>query len=139
MNVVVTSHLPVCLYSVAGRKVNRQATYTRRTAARIHWMMDRRAREEETPDRAYPPCGGTTLRWEYLNRFSTTSSGKVFFGPSAFRSLKEFFTDRARYEKRPGTVKGLLLGGFFVTEDLGRRNTFERPEHNTEATSQGAS
>jgi hypothetical protein len=127
MNVVVTSHLPVCLYSVAGRKVNRQATYTRRTAARIHWMMDRRAREEETPDRAYPPCGGTTLRWEYLNRFSTTSSGKVFFGPSAFRSLKEFFTDRARYEKRPGTVKGLLLGGCFVAEGLERRNTFGRP------------
>jgi hypothetical protein len=47
----------------------------------------------------YPSYGGTTSRWEYLNRFSTTSSGKVFFGPSAFRSLKEFFPGQARYEK----------------------------------------
>jgi hypothetical protein len=78
MNDVVTSHLPVYLYSATGRKVNRQATYTRRTVARVHWMVDHRAREEETPDRAYPPYGGTTLRWEYLNRFSTTSSEKVF-------------------------------------------------------------
>jgi hypothetical protein len=29
MNVVVTSHLPVCLYSAAGVKVNRQAARTR--------------------------------------------------------------------------------------------------------------
>jgi hypothetical protein len=36
MNVVVTSHLLVCLYSAAGGKVNRQATRTRRTVARIH-------------------------------------------------------------------------------------------------------
>jgi hypothetical protein len=28
MNVVVTSHLPVCLYSAAGVKVNRQAART---------------------------------------------------------------------------------------------------------------
>jgi hypothetical protein len=127
MNTVVTSHLLVCLYSATGRKVNRQATYTHRTAGRVHWMVDRMAREEETPDRVYPPCGGTTLCWEYLNRFSTTSSGKVFFGPSAIRSLKEFFTGRARYKKRPGIVKGLLLGGCFVAEGLERRNTFGRP------------
>ena len=34
MNVVVTSHLPVCLYSAAGKKVNRQDFYTRQTVAR---------------------------------------------------------------------------------------------------------
>jgi hypothetical protein len=28
MNVVVTSHLPVCLYSVAGEKVNRRVAHT---------------------------------------------------------------------------------------------------------------
>jgi hypothetical protein len=28
MNAVVTSHLPVCLYSAAGKKVNRQDFYT---------------------------------------------------------------------------------------------------------------
>ena len=99
MNAVVTSHLPVYLYSAAGGKVNRQATRTRRTVARIHLTVDRRAREGESPDRVYPSYGGTTSHSEYLNRFSTTSSGKVFFGPSAFQSLREFFTGRARYEK----------------------------------------
>jgi hypothetical protein len=29
MNAVVTSHLPVCLYSDAGGKVNRQVAHTR--------------------------------------------------------------------------------------------------------------
>jgi hypothetical protein len=65
---------------------------------------------------------------EYLNCFSTTSSRKVFFGPSAFRSLREFFTGRARYEKRSDTVKGLQLGVCFVAEGPKRRNTFGRPE-----------
>jgi hypothetical protein len=50
----------------------------------------------------------------------------VFFGPSAFRSLREFFTGRARYEKRFGTVKGLLLGVCFVAEGPIRINTFGR-------------
>jgi hypothetical protein len=53
---------------------------------------------------------------------------KVFFGPLAFRSLREFFTGRARYEKRSGTVKGLVLGVCFVAEGPIRRNTFGRPE-----------
>jgi hypothetical protein len=69
--------------------------------------------------------------WDHLalgifNRFSTMSSGKVFFGPSAFRSLREFFTGRARYEKRSGTVKGLLLGVCFVAQGPVRRNTSGR-------------
>jgi SPX domain protein involved in polyphosphate accumulation len=34
MNVVVTSHLPVCLYSAAGKKMNRQNFYTGKTVAR---------------------------------------------------------------------------------------------------------
>jgi hypothetical protein len=62
---------------------------------------------------------------EYFNRFSATSSGKVFFGPSAFRSLGDFFTDQARYEKRSSTAKGLLLGACFVAKDPVRRNTFD--------------
>jgi hypothetical protein len=36
MNVVVTSHIPVCLYSAAGGKVNRQVFLTGRTVARTH-------------------------------------------------------------------------------------------------------
>jgi hypothetical protein len=54
---------------------------------------------------------------DYFNRFSPTSSGKVFFGSSASRSLEDFFTDQARYEKRSSTAKGLLLGVCFVAED----------------------
>jgi hypothetical protein len=45
------------------------------------------------------------------------SLGKVFFGSSASRSLEDFFTDQARYEKRSSTAKGLLLGVCFVAED----------------------
>jgi hypothetical protein len=41
----------------------------------------------------------------------------VFFGSSASRSLEDFFTDQARYEKQSSTAKGLLLGVCFVTED----------------------
>jgi hypothetical protein len=45
-----------------------------------------------------------------LYRSPATSSGKVFFEPSASRSLRDFFTDQARYEKRSSAAKGLLLG-----------------------------
>ena len=89
-------------------------------------MVDHSAREGESPDRAYLSYGGTTSHSEYLNRFSTTGLGKVFFGPSAFRSLRESFTGRTRYEKRCGTMKGLLLGVCFVAEGPVRRNTFVR-------------
>ena len=73
----------------------------------------------------------TVARWghrardDYFNRFSPTSSGKVFFGSSVSRSLEDFFTDQARYEKRSSTAKGLLLGVCFVAEDP-KKNTFER-------------
>jgi hypothetical protein len=36
INVVVTSHLPVCLYSGAGGEVNRQVFRTGRIVARTH-------------------------------------------------------------------------------------------------------
>jgi hypothetical protein len=77
-------------------------------------MVGHRTRESESPGRVYPPHGGATLRPEYFNRFSATSSEKVFFGPSAIRSLGDFFTDQTRYEKRSSTAKGLLLGICFV-------------------------
>jgi hypothetical protein len=60
---------------------------------------------------------GATARADYFNRFSPTSSGKVFFGSSASRSLEDFFTDQAHYENRSSTAKGLLLGVCFVAED----------------------
>jgi hypothetical protein len=42
MNAVVTSHLPVCLYSDAGKKVNRQDFYTEKTVAHTHCMVGRK-------------------------------------------------------------------------------------------------
>jgi hypothetical protein len=121
-----TLHLLVCLYSAAGEKVNRQVFRTGRTVARTHWMVGHRTREGESSGRAYLLHGGTISRSEYCDRFSATSSGKVFFGPSALRSLGDFFTDQARYEKRSSTAKGILLGLCFITEDPVRRNTFGR-------------
>ena len=35
-----------------------------------------------------------------------------------------FFADRARYEKRSSTAKGLLFGAFFFVEDPLSKNTF---------------
>jgi hypothetical protein len=63
----------------------------------------------------YPSNAGPPRAWNILI-VSTMSSGKVFFGPSAFRSLGDFFTDQARYEKRSSTAKGLLLGVCFIVE-----------------------
>jgi hypothetical protein len=57
MNAVVTSHLPVCLYSDAGKKVNRQDLYTRRTAACTRCVVDRR-------DQIVTLQGGTATRSE---------------------------------------------------------------------------
>jgi hypothetical protein len=45
MNGVVTSHLPVCLYSVAGKKVNRQDFFTGQTVARTHYTVGRKNQE----------------------------------------------------------------------------------------------
>jgi hypothetical protein len=84
MNAVVTSHLPVCLYSVAGRKVNRQDFYTKQTIARTRWTVDRKNQKWTRMVES--------LRARKLYRFSTTSSGKMFFGPSASWSLRDFFS-----------------------------------------------
>jgi hypothetical protein len=69
------------------------------------------------------------LRAGKLNRFSTTSSGKVFFGPSASRSLRDFFfTDQARYEKRSSTAKGATVGTM-----LRRRRSCRKKQLSVEA------
>jgi hypothetical protein len=47
MNDVVTSHLPVCLYSAAGKKVNRQDFFTGQTVARTHCTVGRKNQEGE--------------------------------------------------------------------------------------------
>jgi hypothetical protein len=47
MNAVVTLHLPVCLYSAAGKKVNRHDFYTRQTVARTRWTVGRKNQNSE--------------------------------------------------------------------------------------------
>jgi hypothetical protein len=122
MNVVLTLHQPVCLYSAAGGRVNRQISRTRST-------VDRSAPGRRIARQLVSTERWITRRLEYFNRFSATSSGNVFFGPSAFRSLCDFFEDRARHKKRSSTVNGLLLGTCFFTEDPISKNTFGRTAH----------
>jgi hypothetical protein len=57
VNAVVTSHLLVCLYSAAGKKVKRQEFYTRRTPARTRCTVDR-------SDRTVTLQGGAAARRE---------------------------------------------------------------------------
>jgi hypothetical protein len=59
MNVVVTSHLPVCLYSAAGKKVNRQDFYTGQTVARTHCTVGHKNQVNL--------YGGTALRSETVS------------------------------------------------------------------------
>ena len=89
-------------------------------------MVGHRTRQGESPGRVYLLHGGTISCSKFCDCFSAMSSGKVFFGPSAFRSLGVFFTDQAHYEKRSSTAKGLMLGVCFIAEGPVRRNTFRR-------------
>jgi hypothetical protein len=52
MNAVVTSHLPDCLYSAAGKKVNCQDFYTRQTATRTHCAVGRKDQNGGTATRS---------------------------------------------------------------------------------------
>jgi hypothetical protein len=124
MNVVVTTHLPVYLYSVAGEKVNRQVAHTRWTVTRTHWMVDNSAPGRWITKSLLPTEWWAIHHLKYFNRFSATSLGKVFFGSLTFQSLWDFFADRARYENQSSTVKGLLLGACFVAEGPPSKNTF---------------
>jgi hypothetical protein len=65
MNVVVTPHQSVCLYSAIREEGE--------LLERVHWLN-----------------GGPADARNILIVFSITSSGTVFFGPSAFRSLCVF-------------------------------------------------
>jgi hypothetical protein len=106
MNVVVTSHLPVCLYSAVGKKVNRQSLL-HRTNSRSHPLSG----GPQNPRRR--TCMVGPLRARKLYRFPATSSGKVFFGPSASRSLRDFFHGSSSLRKtiyhREGATVGTML------------------------------
>jgi hypothetical protein len=83
MNAAVTSHLPICLYSTAGKKAKRQDLYTRRTPARTRCVVDRR-------DQKVTLQGGTATRWK-TESFLDNELREGVFGPSAPRSLRDFF------------------------------------------------
>jgi hypothetical protein len=72
MNVVVTSHLPVCLYSTAGKKVNRQDFYTRETAAHTRCAVGRK-------DQIVNLQGGTATRSEVVSFLDNELREGVFW------------------------------------------------------------
>jgi hypothetical protein len=71
MNAVVTSHLPVCLYSAAGKKVNRQDFYTGKTVARTHCTVGRKNKKVNLH-------GGTVPRSETVSFLNNDLKEGVF-------------------------------------------------------------
>jgi hypothetical protein len=108
MNVVVTSHLPVCLYSAAGKKVNRQDFYTRQAAARTRCAVGRK-------DQTVNLHGGTATRSETVS-FLDNELREGVFRTFGFLKPKRLFHGSSSLRKRSSTAKGLLLGSCFVAE-----------------------
>ena len=52
----------------------------------------------------------------------------MFFRPSVLRSLRDFFQDQARYEKRSSTAKGATVGPM-----LHRRRSYREKQSSAEA------
>jgi hypothetical protein len=117
MNAVVTSHLPVCLYSDAGKKVNRQDFYTRQTAAYTRCAVDRR-------DQIVTLQGGTATRSE-TESFLGNELREGVFWTFGFPKPKILFSRIKLVTKNDlAPRKGLLLGQCFVAEGLVRRSSF---------------
>jgi hypothetical protein len=119
MNVVVTSHLPVCLYSTAGKKAKRQDFYTRRAAACTRCAVDRR-------DQTVTLQGGTATRLQ-IESFLDNELREGVFWTFGFPKLKRLFlfTDQARYEKRSSAAKGATVGTMLRhAEGLEGRSSF---------------
>jgi hypothetical protein len=98
MNVVVTSHQPVCLYSAAGGEGEPPHC--------SHWLSSGPSGVQNiiivSRQRAQGRC------------FSDLQHSEVFV----------FFADRDRYEKRSSTAKGLMFGVFTSVEGPQGKNTF---------------
>jgi hypothetical protein len=92
MNALVTSHLPVCLYSTTGKKVNRQDFYTRQTAAHTRCAVGRK-------DQIVNLQGGTAtcskavsfldneLREGVFRTFGFLKPKRLFHGSSSLNDL----------------------------------------------------
>jgi hypothetical protein len=98
MNDVVTPHQPVCLYSDAGG-------------------------EGELPHCSHWLSGGPSGVWNIII-VSRQRAQERCFSDLRHSEAFVFFADRARYEKRSSTAKGLLLGVFSSTEGPQGKNTF---------------
>jgi hypothetical protein len=98
MNVVVTPHQPVCLYSAAGG-------------------------EGESPNCSHWLSGGPSSVRNIIIVSWQQAQGRCF---SDLRHSEAFvfFVDRARYKKRSSTAKRLLLGVFFSAEGPQGKDTF---------------
>ena len=103
MNVVVTSHLPVCLYSAAGKKVNRQDFYTRQTVARTRCTVGRKNQNSE-------PAWWDRYALENYIVSRQRAQGRCFLDLRLPEAQETFFTDQARYEKRSSAAKGATVG-----------------------------
>jgi hypothetical protein len=79
MTDVVTSHLPICLYSATGGKVNRQVARTRQTVARTRCTVDH-----------YPLRGGPPRAWNTLIVSRQRAQGRCFSDLQHSEALKIF-------------------------------------------------
>jgi hypothetical protein len=122
MNVVVTLHQSICLYSAVGGKVNAKslAPTERWTARRL---------EGESSDRLYPLNGGPPDAGSILIVSRQQAQRRCFLYLWHSEAFEIFFADQARYEKRSSTTKGLLLGACFFAEGPLSKNTFGRTAH----------
>jgi hypothetical protein len=117
MNAVVTSHLPVCLYSAAGKKAKRWNCYTRRAVTHTRCAVDRK---DQT----------VIAKWDRHALGSQIVSpqraqGRCFLDLRLPEAEEAFFTGQARYEERSSTAKGATVGVVLrCAEGLTRRSSF---------------
>jgi hypothetical protein len=100
MNAVATPHQPVSLYSAAGG-------------------------EGELPYRSHWLSGGPSGVENIIFVSRQRAQRRCFSDLRHFEAFV-FFADRARYEKRSSTAKGLLLGVFFPAEGSQGKNTIDK-------------
>jgi hypothetical protein len=100
MNAVVTPHQLVCLYSAIGGK-------------------------GKLPHCSHRLSGGPSGVRNIIIVSRQQAQGRCF-SDLRYSEAFVFFVDRARYEKRSSTAKGLLLGVFPSAEGPQGKNTFNK-------------